>query len=52
MTTLRALNELLEAATALLEARANQMLTKVEWDQLRKALANFGCTVPDEPHGS
>ncbi len=30
----------LDAARALLEARENQMVTRVEWDQLARAVAN------------
>ena len=33
---------LLEAARALLEARENQMVTRVEWDQLAEAVAAAG----------
>ena len=37
--TNEAWQRLLEAAVALLEARSNQMVTAVEWDALREAVA-------------
>lgn len=33
---------LLDAALALLEARENQMVTRVEWDELARAVATAG----------
>ena len=38
-TTVTPPKSLLAAAKALLEARENQMVTRVEWDQLAKAVA-------------
>lgn len=40
--------ELLESAQALLEARANQMLTAQEWSRVRNAIAACGGCVPEE----
>lgn len=45
MTTLQKVDELMEAAMALLEARDDKMLTQAEWDRLREALLNLGCAV-------
>ncbi len=46
--TPEAVQHLVEAAAALLEARANQMVTRVEWQRLRDALAGCGRDVPLE----
>ena len=41
------IEQLIDAAAALLEARANQMVTVVEWQRLRDALAACGQTIED-----
>ena len=43
-----AIERLIDAAAALLEARANEMLTIVEWQRLRDALAACGRTIQIE----
>ncbi len=43
-----AVERLIDAAAALLEARANQMVTALEWQRLREALAACGRTIPTE----
>ena len=41
-----AIDQLIEAAAALLEARSNGMVTSAEWRELREALVECGRAVP------